>query len=198
MSWPLPSSTLSLSLDKSANEWTKHLAWLHFLCCSISCNEDSGCTLFQTCSYCSPLFHFPSFPRCSLVHMYPGPYSTSSINRNPWNRNQGRNFHQFPSMKIGTDQFPSMKIGTDPADLPTCLFKKKGRPQASIGGVKFSNLMQFVVYWFVLVPFINISSITKLGLHFLALRSKAAKKLRITQAQAKKLIQKLRIVFSPM
>jgi len=28
----------------------------------------------------------------------------------------------------------------------SCLFKKKGRPQASIGGVKFSNLMQFVVH----------------------------------------------------
>jgi hypothetical protein len=47
--------------------------------------------------------------------------------------------------------------------------------------------MQFVVYWYVLVPFINISSITKLRLHFLALRSKAVKKLRITQAQAKNL-----------
>ena len=27
-----------------------------------------------------------------------------------------------------------------------CLFNKEGRTQAYIGGVKFSNLMQFVVY----------------------------------------------------
>jgi len=38
---------------------------------SISCSKDTGCTLFQACSYFSPLLRFPSFPRCSLVHMYP-------------------------------------------------------------------------------------------------------------------------------
>ena len=41
-------------------------------------------------------------------------------------------------------------------------------------------------------------SIKKLSLHFLVLLSKAAKKLRLSQAKAKKLVKKPRLGFSPM
>ncbi len=41
-------------------------------------------------------------------------------------------------------------------------------------------------------------SIKKLRLHFLALLSKATMKLRLSQAQAKKLVKRLRLAFSPM
>ena len=41
-------------------------------------------------------------------------------------------------------------------------------------------------------------SIKKLRLPFLAFLSKAAKKTRLSRAQAKKLVKKLRLVFSPM
>lgn len=41
-------------------------------------------------------------------------------------------------------------------------------------------------------------SIKKLRLHFLPLLSKAVKKLRLSQAQGKKLVNKLRLVLSPM